>query len=155
MAQPPNHSVTESLNHPRSNCSLCEQAGGEVMWDDGFARVVLVGDADYPGFCRVILNAHEKEMSGLSDANRSRLMEVVFAVERTLRELLAPEKINLASFGNVVPHLHWHVIPRFSDDPHFPNSVWSAKVRDGARPLPAGFSQSLRQRLGELLGPKR
>jgi len=75
-------------------------------------------------------------------------------VEAVLRELLAPEKINLASFGNVVPHLHWHVIPRFSDDPHFPNSVWSARVRDGARPLPAGFDRSLRQRLGELLGPK-
>lgn len=125
------------------------------MWDNGFARVVLVGDADHPGFCRVILNAHEKEMTGLSDENRSRLMEVVFAVERSLRELLAPEKINLASFGNVVPHLHWHVIPRFSDDPHFPDSVWSARVRGGARPLPAGFNRSLRQRLDERLGQKR
>jgi diadenosine tetraphosphate (Ap4A) HIT family hydrolase len=125
------------------------------MWDDGFARVVLVGDADHPGFCRVILNAHEKEMTGLPDAHRARLMEVVFVVERTLRELLAPDKINLASFGNVVPHLHWHVIPRFADDPHFPNSVWSAREREGVRPLPAGFNRSLRLRLGELLAPKR
>jgi diadenosine tetraphosphate (Ap4A) HIT family hydrolase len=139
--------VSSEVGHqsPVTGCALCLQPGGEVMWDDGFARVVLVGDADHPGCCRVILNAHEKEMTGLSDANRSRLMEVVFAVERTLRELLAPEKINLASFGNVVPHLHWHVIPRFS--------VWSARVRDIARPLPAGFNRSLRQRLGELLGP--
>jgi diadenosine tetraphosphate (Ap4A) HIT family hydrolase len=134
---------------------LCMQPGGEVLWDDGFARVVLVGDADHPGFCRVILNAHKKEMTDLAEADRSRLMGTVFAVERLLRELLAPEKVNLATFGNVVPHLHWHVIPRFPDDPHFPNAVWSAKVRDGARPLPAGFSRSLRQRLAELLGPKR
>lgn len=148
-------SLATSNQPPATPCALCAQAGGEVMWDDGFARVVLVGDADHPGFCRAILNAHEKEMTALSDANRGRLMEVVFAVEQTLREILVPEKINLASFGNVVPHLHWHVIPRFADDPHFPNSIWSAKVRDDARALPAGFNRMLRQRLAALLGPKR
>jgi diadenosine tetraphosphate (Ap4A) HIT family hydrolase len=148
-------SLATSNQPPATPCALCAQAGGEVMWDDGFARVVLVGDADHPGFCRVILNAHAKEMTGLPDADRARLMEVVFVVEQTLRELLAPEKINLASFGNMLPHLHWHVIPRFADDPHFPNSVWSARVRERARPLPAGFIRSLRQRLGELLAQKR
>jgi diadenosine tetraphosphate (Ap4A) HIT family hydrolase len=132
-------------------CALCAQAGGEVLWDDGFARVVLVGEEDHPGFCRVILNAHAKEMTDLCEADRARLMRTVYAVEGLLRELLAPEKINLASLGNVVPHLHWHVIPRFADDPHFPNSVWSARARDSARSLPAGFNRSLRQRLGELL----
>ena len=155
MAQHPNHSVTESLSHARSDCALCAQAGGEVLWDDGFARVVLAGDADHPGFCRVILKAHAKEMTDLAEAERARLMGIVYAVEAMLRELLAPEKINLASFGNVVPHLHWHVIPRFAGDPHFPNSVWSARVRDDARPLPAGFNRMLRQRLDALLGPKR
>ncbi len=155
MAQHPNHPVTESLNHARSDCALCAQAGGEVLWDDGFARVVLVGDADHPGFCRVILNEHAKEMTDLAGADRARLMGIVYVVEGLLRELLAPEKINLASFGNVVPHLHWHVIPRFSDDPHFPQSVWSAKVRDGARPLPAQFTRLLRQRLVEVLAPTR
>ena len=126
-----------------------------MLWDDGFARVVLVGDGDHPGFCRVIINEHTKEMTDLAEADRARLMGVVYVVEGLLRELLAPEKINLASFGNVVPHLHWHVIPRFSDDPHFPQSVWSAKVRDGARPLPAQFTRLLRERLVELLGAKR
>ena len=114
-----------------------------MLWDDGFARVVLAGDSDYPGFCWVILNDHAKEMTDLAEADRARLMGIVYAVEGLLRELLAPEKINLASFGNVVPHLHWHVIPRFSDDPHFPQSVWSARERDSARPLPAGFNRLL------------
>ncbi len=71
-----------------------------------------------------------------------------------MRELLEPEKINLASFGNMVPHLHWHVIPRFADDPHFPNSVFGARQRDGARPLPAEFVRSMRQRLSGLLERK-
>jgi len=135
-----------------ASCELCVSPGGELLWHDDFARVVLAGDADHPGFCRVILKAHAREMTDLDPADRARLMEIVYAVEGSLRALLAPEKINLASFGNVVPHLHWHVIPRFADDPHFPNAVWSARVRDGARPLPAGFTRSLRQRLVELLG---
>ena len=135
-----------------AGCELCVSPGGEVLWDDGFARVVLVGDADHPGFCRVILNAHCKEMTDLAQAQRARLMEVVFGVESILRELLTPQKINLASLGNVVPHLHWHVVPRFADDPHFPRPVWGAKVRDQASALPAGFVASLRRQLRERLG---
>ena len=35
----------------------------------------------------------------------------------------------MASLGNVVQHLHWHVIPRFEDDAHFPAPVWAQAVR--------------------------
>ena len=128
-----------------ASCQFCASPGGELLWDDGFARVVLIGDADHPAYCRVILNAHRKEMTDLTEAERARLMKTVFAVERVLRDLLEPEKINLASFGNMVPHLHWHIIPRFVDDPHFPNPVFGTGQRDGARPLPAGFGRSMRQ----------
>ena len=47
-----------------------------------------------------------------------------------LRNLLQPTKINLATLGNVVPHLHWHVIARFDWDSHFPAPVWAAAVRE-------------------------
>jgi diadenosine tetraphosphate (Ap4A) HIT family hydrolase len=144
-------SPATSHQPPATACALCAQPGGAVLWKDDFARVVLIGDSDYPGFCRVILNAHQNEMTALSTADRARLMEVVFTVECALRELLAPDKINLASFGNVVPHLHWHVIPRFADDPHFPNSVWSTRIRNNPRALPPEFAESLRRRLGDLL----
>jgi len=112
---------------------------------------VLIGDFDHPAYCRVILNAHRKEMTDLAETERARLMNTVLAVERALRELLEPEKINLASFGNMVPHLHWHIIPRFAGDPHFPNPVFGARQRDGARPLPDGFVRSMRQQLSGLL----
>lgn len=58
-------------------------------------------------------------------------MNVVFAVEAALRQCFAPDKINLASFGNVVAHLHWHVIPRWFDDRHFPEPIWGKIQRDG------------------------
>ncbi|MGQ0578331.1 MAG: HIT family protein [Betaproteobacteria bacterium] len=145
-------SRTTSHSSPVTACTLCAQAGGEVLWDDGFARVVLIGDADHPAYCRVILKAHRKEMTDLTEAERARLMRTVFSVERALRDLLSPDKINLASFGNMVPHLHWHIIPRFADDPHFPNAVFGARQREGARPLPAGFAQAMRERLADPLG---
>ena len=43
---------------------------------------------------------------------------------------MQPLKVNVASLGNVVPHLHWHVIPRYADDAHFPAPVWAQAVRE-------------------------
>ena len=111
------------------DCELCNSTGGALLWNDDFCRVVLVDDADYPGFCRVILNRHVKEMTDLSAAERARLMNRVFAVEAAIQEFVAPDKINLASLGNAVPHLHWHVIPRWRDDRHFPKPIWAPEER--------------------------
>jgi len=112
-------------------CPLCQPAAEQVLWRDAHCRVIRVEDADYPAFCRVIWNAHVSEMTDLAIRERKYLMAVVYIVEQALRELIKPDKINLASLGNQVPHLHWHVIPRFSDDAHFPDPVWSARKRDG------------------------
>jgi len=115
-----------------TDCELCNPASELVLWQDDFCRVALVDDSDYPGFCRVILERHMIEMTDLSAAERARLMDAVFAAETALREVLAPDKINLASLGNVVPHIHWHVIPRYRDDPHFPRPIW-ARRNNGAK----------------------
>lgn len=114
------------------SCELCDSAGETVLWRDDLCRIILVDDRDYPGFCRVILNRHVSEMTDLDNATGLRLMQVVFAVEQALRDLMQPTKINLASLGNMVAHLHWHVIPRFADDAHFPASVWGEAKRAGA-----------------------
>ncbi|HQT26587.1 MAG TPA: HIT family protein [Burkholderiales bacterium] len=124
-------------------CELCERTGGDLLWQNGLCRVVLVEDEDYPGFCRVILNRHVAEMTDLDDADRIALMRVVFGVEKAVRDALFPDKINLASLGNVVPHLHWHVIPRFESDRHFPNPVWGKALRDESVPLPPGWEKAL------------
>ncbi|MDH3286412.1 MAG: HIT family protein [Betaproteobacteria bacterium] len=134
------------------SCELCDHAGGELLWRDPSCRVVHVDEPGYRGFCRVIWTAHVKEMTDLPEDARAHLMRVVFAVEAVLREMLHPHKLNLASLGNVTPHVHWHVIPRFSDDPHFPNPIWGARLRapvaaSGAQPV-ADLRIALAQRLG-------
>lgn len=132
-------------------CPLCDGDGGEVLWRDDRLRVIAVEDADYPGYLRVIWRAHVPEMTDLSDADRARCMGAVFAAEAALRAVFAPDKINLAQFGNVVPHLHWHVIARFRDDAHFPNPVWGARMRDGRRDFP-GWRASVKALLESALG---
>lgn len=107
-------------------CELCSEAGGEIIVQSQAWRVVLIDDANYPGFCRVIWQAHVKEMTDLAPADRSRLMQIVCKVEQVIRDLMQPHKINLASLGNMVPHLHWHVIPRYLDDAHFPQPIWAS-----------------------------
>jgi len=111
-------------------CELCVTSGENELWHGENCRVILVDDVDYPGFCRVVWNEHIKEMSDLSMQMRVELMNTVFAVESAVREVMQPEKINLASLGNVTPHLHWHVIPRYLDDKHFPNPIWAPPVRN-------------------------
>ncbi|NIO43072.1 MAG: HIT domain-containing protein, partial [Burkholderiales bacterium] len=96
-----------------NHCQLCCEPGGEVVWSNSLARVVNVNDEDHPAFCRVILQWHVREMTDLSEPERSELMRIVFAAEQARRNILEPDKINLACFGNIVAHLHWHVIPRF------------------------------------------
>ena len=113
-------------------CDLCDSQGGALLFEGAGYRVVLVDDADYPGFCRVIWNAHVKEMSDLDGADRVTLMAAVWEVEAALRAVMQPEKINVASLGNMTPHVHWHVIPRYLDDAHFPSPVWAAAQRASA-----------------------
>jgi len=112
------------------NCVLCAEEGGTLIWRGDDCRVVLVDDPDLPGFCRVIWNRHVAEMTQLSYGERDLLMHLVFAVEGAVRAVMRPNKINLAALGNQVPHIHWHVIPRFEDDAFFPGSAWSNRLRD-------------------------
>src|ERR1700688_365369 len=111
------------------DCVFCREDGGDVLWSDDALRVVLADEPDWPGFCRVIWHAHVAEMSDLDNAARLKVMTAVNGVERAIRRVLAPAKVNLASLGNQVPHVHWHVIPRYADDAHFPAPIWAAERR--------------------------
>ena len=112
------------------SCPLCAAPDGTVLWHDDFCRVIRADEPDYPGFLRVILNAHVKEMTDLPPAEREAVMRVVFAAETALREVMAPDKVNLASLGNVVPHLHWHILPRYIGDPRWGSPIWLSSLAD-------------------------
>jgi len=137
-----------------AECVYCEGEGGQRLWGDARCRVVLA-DEPFTGFCRVIWNAHVREMTDLDATDRDHLMHVTFAVERVLRARLSPLKMNLASLGNVTPHVHWHVIARFPDDSHYPQPVWgtSQRPRPPASVPPTALAARLAADLAAALGP--
>ncbi len=111
------------------DCILCHPTNENVLWKNKQMRVIHVDDPIYPGYFRVIWNTHVAEMSDLSDQDREMLQKVLLTVEKVLRQQMRPDKINLAQFGNMVPHLHWHIIARYRDDAHFPESIWGQQQR--------------------------
>lgn len=111
-------------------CTVIESSAWVLVHPEPDLRVIRVLDApEFPAFYRVIWNDHVAELSDLTDAQRARCMAAVVAVERVLRTELQPTKINLAALGNMVPHLHWHVIARFDWDAHFPQPIWGPRQR--------------------------
>ena len=117
------------------DCVFCREDGGELLWKDETVRVILAAEPDYPGVCRVVWHAHVAESSDLAEGERMHLMRVVNAVEAAVRQVMQPDKINLASLGNQVPHVHWHVIPRYRNDAHFPQPIWAPRQRSVSEAL--------------------
>jgi len=99
------------------------------VWRGAHLRVIRADEVGFPAFYRVVWNTHVAEFSDLDAASRQHCMEVVTVVEQALRDHLQPTKINLAALGNMVPHLHWHVIARYGWDSRFPAPVWAPAVR--------------------------
>lgn len=137
-------------------CELCDLAAPMTIYADSKLSVIIVDDVNYPGFCRVIWRDHVREMSDLARDDRLLLNEAVYKVEQAVREVMKPTKINVASLGNVVPHLHWHVIPRYTDDAHFPTPVWAAPVRqteqttlEARRALLPALADAIARRMNE------
>lgn len=117
----------------RSECLLCDAAGGTLIFQAAKFRVIRAVEAGFPAFYRLVWTDHVAEFSDLPAADRHVCMDAVTQVEQLLRKHLQPAKVNLASLGNAVPHLHWHIIARFGWDSHFPAPVWEAAQRDAPR----------------------
>jgi len=113
-----------------AGCALCEGPGGRLVFEAPQFRVIHAQEAGFPAFYRLVWTAHAAEFSDLPPQDRQLCMEAVATVEQAMREHLAPTKINLAALGNMVPHLHWHLIARFDWDAHFPAPVWAPAQRD-------------------------
>ncbi len=126
-----------------AGCVLCDGDGGAPVWRGPHFRVVRADEAGFPAFYRLVWTRHVAEFSDLSVEDRFLCMEAVAAIEQVLRRELRPEKINLAAFGNLVPHLHWHIVARFEDDSHFPAPVWAA----AARPRDMSHENALARRM--------
>jgi len=111
-----------------TDCSICIQLATESIFKiKEFTDSILFLNEDqfFKGYCILEYKKHIEELFELSEFERNLYMKEVAHVAKSLQQAFRPDKINYELLGNKVPHLHWHIIPRFKGDPAWPEPVWS------------------------------
>jgi len=97
------------------------------------ASVVILGhDQFYRGYSVVIAKSHATELYHLPDAERRQYLDDMVRVARALDQAFRPRKMNYECLGNTVAHLHWHLFPRYADDPNPMRPIWEHAHAPGA-----------------------
>lgn len=111
-----------------TDCPMCRK------WDDDVdlqiaefdtCYVLLNRDQFFNGYCFVFTKTHVTELFHLDSTTRQAVIEEVNQVAQALANVFKPTKINYELLGNMVPHMHWHLVPRFESDPLWPRPIWS------------------------------
>jgi len=94
---------------------------------------------------KIFTQHSHKEMSEVPQSIKLEIYSLLDYIEKKMIEYYRPEKINIASFGNYVPHVHWHIMARFKEDSYFPEPMWGKKQRESSLSLPSfeSFLKSL------------
>jgi diadenosine tetraphosphate (Ap4A) HIT family hydrolase len=111
-----------------TNCQMCRR------WEDDadlriaelkYSYVILNRDQFFPGYTLMFTKTHVTELFHLDKEIRTGLMEEVSQVAGALYSVFNPAKINYELLGNMVPHIHWHIVPRFVTEPLWPRPIWA------------------------------
>lgn len=110
-------------------------------------------DSEIP-WIKIFTHTPHKEFSECSREEKAMIWEVLDLIEKEMLEYFNPDKINLASFGNMLPRVHWHIMARFQNDNHFPEPMWGPMQRKGfvlKQPIEP-FLNELIKKLTEVFG---
>jgi diadenosine tetraphosphate (Ap4A) HIT family hydrolase len=113
---------------PVAGCLMCRKWQEDVdlrIAELDYCYIVLNRDQFFAGYTFVLAKAHVTELFHLDAVSRQGVIEEVNCVAAALQRTFTPTKINYELLGNMVPHMHWHLVPRFSDDPLWPKPIWS------------------------------
>jgi diadenosine tetraphosphate (Ap4A) HIT family hydrolase len=114
--------------------------------------VTLADEQAYRGYCILYLKDHQEDLAALSFERQGRLWDDVARVAAALRGELAPARVNYACLGNMLRHVHWHVTPRYADDPEPQHPIWVRPLAERRLALPAAERQELAKRIKKALG---
>lgn len=111
-------------------CDRYGRSGGELhIADLDLSRVFLHEDQFFPGYVLLVLRRHVSELYDLRAPERATLMEEVSRVAQALARVFRPVKMNYELLGNLVPHIHWHLVPRLATDPGRRAPIWTVEHR--------------------------
>ena len=96
---------------------------------------IEVEESEIP-WLKIFTQQPYKEMSEVPAEIKFEIYDLLDSIEKVMLEYYHPAKINIASFGNYVPHVHWRIMARFTQDSDFPEPVWGSKQRESDLKLP-------------------
>lgn len=110
------------------SCPICSRWQDDAdlrVTELAHSYVVLNRDQFFPGYTLLFTKNHVTELFHLERELRSELMEEVSRVAKALFEVFQPAKINYELLGNMAPHMHWHLVPRFTSEALWPRPIWA------------------------------
>ncbi len=119
------------------------------IWENDHLRIEIE-KSEIP-WLKIFTKVPYTEMSEVPPTIRNDIYTLLDSIEKEMISYFNPTKINIASFGNYVPHVHWHIMARFEEDSFFPEPMWGAKQRESKLSLPsfASFYEKLKLQLSE------
>lgn len=111
-----------------STCPMCDRWAADAdlrIAELAHSWLILNRDQFFPGYCLLVAKQHQTELFHLETAVRRGMMDEVNCVAQALATCFKPDKLNYELLGNMVPHIHWHLVPRFKSDPLWPRPIWS------------------------------
>lgn len=133
-------------------CPLCTDPshGCEMVLDGSVTRAYLQRSATFRGYCVLVLKRHAVELDDLTAEERTALIEDIARVGHAIRAVCDPAKLNYEILGNIVPHVHTHIIPRYHGDPGWGWPAWDL-LPDKAKLSPEEYAHLARE-LREAVG---
>lgn len=113
-----------------NECPLCALAPDAFVWRGEHFALLDVSDDVFPCYFRLVARDHVCEVTDLAPAVRAEMWKLLETIETAVRDTTACDKVNWAQFGNMVPHVHWHITARWKDDDRFPASPWEPVRRE-------------------------
>lgn len=93
--------------------------------------VRLHKNATWPWIILVPRRADVYDMTDLTAADQGELMREIDKVAKVLKTMTTPDKLNIASIGNMVRQLHVHIVARRVGDPGWPAPIWGQPYTNG------------------------
>jgi diadenosine tetraphosphate (Ap4A) HIT family hydrolase len=95
------------------------------------STLYLSNNQTYRGHCLLILDLkHATRPDQLSADEWAAFSSDLHRASSAITQTVKPDHINVAALGNLVPHLHWHIVPRYRSDPRWGGPIWSADMPD-------------------------
>jgi diadenosine tetraphosphate (Ap4A) HIT family hydrolase len=120
------------LSRLQADCWMCQgiyEPKNLVFYESRVSVAKLNPDQAFEGYSFLTLKWHEEELYRLADKDRKQFLEDMSLVASALSRAFKPDKMNYELLGNSMPHLHWHLVPRYTSDPMWGRPIWAGNRR--------------------------